>query len=296
MSIETINLTHTYMAGSPQALTAVDHVSLAIPDGSAVGLMGPTGSGKSTLVQHFNGLLRPTSGQVLVDGEDLWAGGKVDLRAVRRKVGLIFQFPEQQLFEETVRADIAFGPKNLGLSDEECRARVDEALGMVGIIGREAEELGARSPFSLSGGQMRRVAIAGVLAMKPSTLILDEPTAGLDPRGRLNLLSTLERLHGEWGLTLIVVSHNMEDLARLSRRVIVLDAGRVIRDGPPREVFADPEALRAIGLDAPPVVGLMRGLRLRGANVRTDILDPAEAATEIERWLGEKERGGGGRP
>lgn len=305
MSLETIDLVHIYMPGTPQALAAVDGVSLKLEDGEAVGIMGPTGSGKSTLVQHFNGLLRPTSGRVLVDGEDLWSRGgdgpeergraarqrrRVDLRAVRRKVGLIFQFPEHQLFEETVFDDIAFGPRNLGLRDAEIKERVDEALEIVGLAGGDAggddgTAIARRSPFGLSGGQMRRVAIAGVLAMKPKTLVLDEPTAGLDPRGRQGLLETLLRLHHDLGLTLVVVSHNMEDLARLADRVLVLDNGRIVEQGPTREVFRRVDRLRALGLDAPPVVRLMQSLAQRGADVRTDLLDAPEAAEEIGRWL-----------
>lgn len=309
MSIETVNLVHVYMPGTPRAIAAVDGVSLRLEDGEAVGIMGPTGSGKSTLVQHFNGLLRPTSGRVLIDGEDLWnrqeeqpsqgadkplgrgAKGrdrrKADLRAVRRKVGLIFQFPEHQLFEETVFDDVAFGPRNLGLGEAEVKARVAEALAIVGLAGTGdgAGGIERRSPFGLSGGQMRRVAIAGVLAMKPRTLVLDEPTAGLDPRGRQALLDTLLRLHHDLGLTLVVVSHNMEDLARLVDRVVVLDKGRIVELGPTRQVFSQVERLRALGLDAPPVVCLMRALAARGAAVRTDLLDAAEAAGEIDRWL-----------
>ncbi len=310
-SIETIDLTHVYMAGTARAVVAVDRVSLKVEAGEAVGIVGPTGSGKSTLVQHFNGLLRPSAGRVLVDGRDLWnpagpagpgersrrdPGGRnraesrghvarADLRAVRRKVGLIFQFPEQQLFDETVFDDVAFGPRNLGLDEGEVRERVAEALAAVGLGGPEGEALARRSPFGLSGGQMRRVAVAGVLAMRPETLVLDEPTAGLDPRGRQGLLDTLLRLRRERGLTLVVVSHNMEDLASLVSRVVVLDRGRVVADGPVREVFSHPDRLRDLGLDAPPVVRLMRALADRGAPVRTDLLYPAEAAEEIGRWL-----------
>ncbi len=322
MSIETVDLVHVYMPGTPRAIAAVDGVSLRLEDGEAVGIMGPTGSGKSTLVQHFNGLLRPTSGRVLIDGEDLWgrqdpgssdgatgrdgrAGGrdgrgvegrdrrKTDLRAVRRKVGLIFQFPEHQLFEESVFDDVAFGPRNLGLGEVEVKARVAEALAIVGLAGAGdgAGGIERRSPFGLSGGQMRRVAIAGVLAMKPRTLVLDEPTAGLDPRGRQALLDTLLRLHHDLGLTLVVVSHNMEDLARLVDRIVVLDRGRIVETGSTRQIFSQVERLRALGLDAPPVVRLMLALAGRGAGVRTDLLDAAEAAEEINRWL--RERGGG---
>ena len=303
MSIETRDLTHVYMSGTPRAIAAVDGISLRIEDGEAVGIMGPTGSGKSTLVQHFNGLLRPTSGHVLVDDTDLWGAGaagrgrgrRVDLRGVRRKVGLIFQFPEHQLFEETVLADVSFGPRNLGLPEAEIKDRVAEALRIVGLGVDGAEGIGRRSPFGLSGGQMRRVAIAGVLAMRPSTLVLDEPTAGLDPRGRAGLLDTLADLHHKLGLTLVVVSHNMEDLAFLVDRVIVLDKGKIVGDGPTREVFSRPDRLRSLGLDAPPVVGLMHALAARGAKVRTDLLYPEEAVAEIMRWLGTRAKGQRGR-
>jgi energy-coupling factor transport system ATP-binding protein len=298
MPVETIDLRHVYMSGTSRAIAAVDGVSLVIGAGEAVGIMGPTGSGKSTLVQHFNGLLRPTSGRILVDGVDLWNGAKAALRSVRRKVGLIFQFPEHQLFEETVFDDIAFGPRNLGLPEEEIKSRVGEAMEIVGLGGEQAEVIGRRSPFGLSGGQMRRVAIAGVLAMRPSILVLDEPTAGLDPRGRQGLLETLLRLHHESGLTLVVVSHNMEDLARLVDRVVVLERGKVALEGPAREVFSRADRLRTLGLDAPPPVRLLQAMAGRGATVRTDLLAPAPAAEEILRWLKEKERrpvGTGGR-
>lgn len=298
MSIETIALTHTYMAGTSRAVVAVDEVSLRIGDRESVGIIGPTGSGKSTLVQHFNGLLRPTSGRVLVDGLDLWEtdrddpvrgrrgrGRRSELRSIRQKVGLVFQFAEHQLFEETVFDDVAFGPRNLGLDESEVRERVAGALAAVGFDPEEAKALGQRSPFTLSGGQMRRVAVAGVLAMRPATLVLDEPTAGLDPRGRVGLLDALTRLHRETGLTLVVVSHNMEDLARLVDRVVVLDRGRVVEDDGVREVFSQTERLRALGLDVPPVVSLMQALAGRGAPVRTGLLDAAEAAEEISRWL-----------
>jgi len=311
MSIETIDLTHVYMAGTTRAITAVDGFNLRVGDGEAVGIVGPTGSGKSTLVQHFNGLLRPTSGRVLVDGEDLWSPlpardgrtserrhrpGKADLRKVRQKVGLIFQFPEHQLFEEKVYDDIAFGPRNLGLPAADVADRVTTALDMVGVRGAEAEALGSRSPFSLSGGQMRRVAIAGVLAMRPATLVLDEPTAGLDPRGRRELLEALVKLREEWGLTLIIVSHNMEDLARLVSRVVVMNRGRLVADGPVRYIFQDADGLRDLGLDAPTATVLMQELSCRGARVRTDIIDPAEAATEIDRWLRAGRPGRGASP
>lgn len=305
MPIETRNLSHIYLAGTARAVRALDEVSLHIADGEAVGVMGATGSGKSTLVQHFNGLLRPSSGQVLVDGRDLWAadasegpgrhsGGRrgrrrrrarSDLRWVRQKVGLIFQFPEQQLFEETVFDDVAFGPRNLGLGEDEVEERVHQSLARVGLDSDEARELGRRSPFTLSGGQMRRVAIAGVLAMRPAVLVLDEPTAGLDPQGRRDLLAALRRLHDTQRITLVVVSHHMEDLAALARRLIVLERGHVVLDGPAEHVFGQSDRLAALGLEAPATVALLQSLVERGAEVDAAALDPSAAAAELDRWL-----------
>lgn len=284
MAVVFEKVTHVFMPGSPFMTTAIQDISLTIEDGEFVGLIGHTGSGKSTLIQHINGLLKPTSGRVEVGGIDTARKG-ADMVRLRRMVGLVFQYPEHQLFEETVADDVAFGPRNLGLGEDEVKERVREALEAVGFRGDDAAAIGRRSPFGLSGGQMRRVAVAGVLAMRPGTLVLDEPTAGLDPRGRQGLLDTLLRLHRERGLTLVVVSHNMEDLARLVDRVIVLDRGRVVLKGPTRQVFGDPDRLRELGLDAPPVVTLLRDLARRGAVVRTDLLEPAEAAAEIDRWL-----------
>lgn len=304
MPIETRSLSHIYLAGTTRAVRALDEVSLHIADGEAVGVMGATGSGKSTLVQHFNGLLRPSSGKVLVDGRDLWAAeseepgrqasarrgrrrrrGRSDLRWVRQKVGLIFQFPEQQLFEETVFDDVAFGPRNLGLGEDEVEERVNQSLAWVGLDDHEARELGRRSPFTLSGGQMRRVAIAGVLAMRPAVLVLDEPTAGLDPQGRRDLLAALRRLHDTHRITLVVVSHHMEDLAALARRLIVLERGRVVLDGPAEHVFGQSDRLAALGLEAPATVALLKSLVERGAEVDVAALDPSAAAAELDRWL-----------
>ncbi|HBK86382.1 MAG TPA: energy-coupling factor transporter ATPase, partial [Firmicutes bacterium] len=235
------------------------------------------GSGKSTLVQHFNGLIRPTQGEVLVDGRDL-ADKTTDLRAVRQRVGLIFQYPEHQLFEETVFADVAFGPKNQGVSVAELRERVHEALALVGL---DPDAIVDRSPFELSGGQMRRVAIAGVLAMRPTVLVLDEPTAGLDPKGRDELLAQLKELHSKSGMTVILVSHSMEDIARVATRLIVLAGGQVIADGTPRAVFAQAKMLTEVGLGVPQVTELMLALRERGYNVPDVALTVEEACAII---------------
>lgn len=281
MPIELQGITHIYHAGTALAATAIEDVSLTIDDGDFIGLIGPTGSGKSTLVQHLNGLLKPTRGRVLVDGVDIAARG-ADLRAIRQKVGIIFQYPEHQLFDETVAADVAFGPRNLGLPQDEVDRRVAAALAAVGID----EATAKRSPFALSGGQMRRVAIAGVLAMEPKVLVLDEPAAGLDPRGREEILGRIKRLHEERGLTVVLVSHNMEDVARLARRVVVMHRGRVVMDGSPRLVFSRADQLAEIGLGVPPMTELSKRLRARGVDVPSDLLTVDEAREAIIRALG----------
>ena len=252
-------LTHTYSAGTPFEKTAIENISLTIPQGSFVGVLGHTGSGKSTFIQHLNALLKPTSGRVLVDGEDVNQDKKTR-RAVKSKVGLVFQYPEYQLFEETVYADIAFGPKNMGMDKEEIDRRVHEAAGFVGV----EEELLERSPLELSGGQKRRIAIAGVIAMRPSVLILDEPTAGLDPAGCRQILDNIVRYREESGATVIIVSHNMDDAARLTERLIVFDRGRVAMDGAPGEIFSQPERLVEIGLSVPQSTRLAMCLRAAG--------------------------------
>ena len=257
MPIEVKNLSHVYAQGSPFQSAAVQDVSFTLGEGELVGLIGHTGSGKSTLVQHLNGLVKPTSGTVLVDGMDLWAKG-TDLRAVRKKVGLVFQYPEYQLFEETVLKDIAFGPRNLGLSEAQAQERAREAAKAVNL----PEEVLERSPFDLSGGQKRRVAIAGVLAMHPRTLILDEPAAGLDPSGRREMLALLKALHGR-GMTLVMVSQSMTDVSRLCKRVLVMNQGRLVMDGAPGEVFGRAAELKAMGLGLPR--GAELALRLREA-------------------------------
>ncbi|HHX27643.1 MAG: energy-coupling factor transporter ATPase [Bacillota bacterium] len=282
MPIEVRSLTHIYHRGSTSEAVALKDVSFRIDNGEFVGLIGPTGSGKSTLIQHLNGLLKPTSGEVLVDGQNIWDKG-MSLRKLRQRVGLVFQYAEQQVFEETVRQDIAFGPRNLGLSEREVMERVEEAARMVGL----PADLLDRSPFELSGGQLRRVAIAGVAAMKPEVLILDEPAAGLDPRGRDGILSRIQEMH-RGGMTVILVSHNMEDVARLCGRLLVLNKGELVADGTPREVFSRNEFVKKIGLRAPDVVNLMEKLRERGWNVRTDIVNVDEALKEILRELGKE--------
>lgn len=282
MPIVVEKLTHTYMPGSPFQATAIHDVSLMIEDGSFIGLIGHTGSGKSTLIQHLNGLLRPTSGRVLVDGKDLFAKD-TDKREVRRKVGLVFQYPENQLFEETVAADIAFGPKNLGLSRAEIDERVRDACRQVQI---DYETLRERSVFELSGGQMRRVAIAGVLAMQPGTLILDEPCAGLDPRGRDEILGLIRGLHEERGTTVVMVSHSMDDVAALVGRVVVMNKGTIVMDGTPREIFMRGKELRAMGLDVPEAAQLAARLRETGFDVPGDAYLPGELLDAIKRIVG----------
>ena len=266
MPIVCENLTHTYMADSPFQATALHGINLTIGDGDFLGLIGHTGSGKTTLVMHLNALLKPTEGRVLVDGQDINAK-EFDRREVRRRVGLVFQYPEHQLFEETVAKDVGFGPRNLDLSDGEVEERVTEALLRVGLPAADIQE---RSPFDLSGGQMRRVAIAGVLAMRPSTLILDEPTAGLDPSGRRDILSLIQHLHAQ-GVTVVMVSHSMEDVSRLATRIAVMNHGGLAMLDAPGEVFSHGPELSAMGLDVPPAVQLAHALRARGMEVPKDV-------------------------
>ena len=263
MSIVIEQLNYVYMSGGPYETKALNNVNLTIGDGEFIGLIGHTGSGKSTLVQHLNGLIMPTSGRVLVDGMDL-ADKATDRRAVRQRVGLVFQYPENQLFEETVEKDIAFGPKNLGLDEQEIARRVKDAMRRVAL---NYDKLHDRSVFELSGGQMRRVAIAGVLAMEPEVLVLDEPCAGLDPRGREEILGLIKKLHEEAGTTIVMVSHSMDDVASLAERVIVMNHGEVAMDGTPRDVFSCGEELRGMGLDVPQAVQLAQKLRDRGYDI-----------------------------
>ena len=260
MSVITVEeLRHPYSAGTPFEKTAIEDISLEIPQGQFVGILGHTGSGKSTFIQHLNALLQPTSGRVLLDGEDI-NRDKKSRHDVKWKVGLVFQYPEYQLFEETVFADIAFGPKNMGLSKEEIDERVREAAGFVGVD----EKLFERSPLELSGGQQRRVAIAGVIAMRPGVLILDEPTAGLDPSGSRKIMDNIRRYREQSGATVIIVSHNMDDAARLTERLIVFDHGHIAMDGTPEEVFSRPQELIDIGLNVPQSTALAMALRERG--------------------------------
>ena len=272
MPIELKNLTHTYSEGSAYQATAIRDVNLTIEDGEFIAVVGHTGSGKSTLVQHLNGLLKPTGGQVLIDGEDLNAPG-ADRRRIRQKVGLVFQYPEYQLFEETVARDIAFGPKNLGRSAEETDARVRRAMAHVHL---DYDKYAERSPFELSGGQMRRVAIAGVLAMEPKVLILDEPTAGLDPRGRDRILGMVQELHARGGTTVIMVSHSMDDVARLATRLVVMSRGELVATGTPREIFRQVDMMESIGLGVPEAARLCALLRQRGVKLPDDLYTPEE--------------------
>lgn len=282
MSIVIEHLNYVYMQGGPYETKALDDVSLTINDGEFIGLIGHTGSGKSTLVQHLNGLILPTSGRITVDGMDL-ADKNTDKRAIRRRVGLVFQYPENQLFEETVAKDIAFGPKNLGLDEAEIDRRVRTAMRRVAL---DYDTLAQRSVFELSGGQMRRVAIAGVLAMEPQTLVLDEPCAGLDPKGREEILGLISDLHRESGATIVMVSHSMDDVAALAERVIVMNHGKAVMDGTPREVFSRGEELRAIGLDVPQAVELAQKLREKGFDVPGGIYRIEEVRAAVEAIVG----------
>lgn len=259
MPIEIKHLDHIYMPDSPFETKALDDVTLTIGDGEFVGLIGHTGSGKSTLVQHLNGLMKPDHGSVIVDGMDV-SNKDTDMREVRRRVGLVFQYPEHQLFEETVRKDVSFGPRNLGCTEQEIEERVVKACRQVGL----SEDKLDKSPFDLSGGNKRRVAIAGVLAMRPRVLVLDEPTAGLDPHGRNELLELIRRLHEEEGNTIVMVSHSMDDIASLAQRIIVMNKGRVAMDGTPREVFAHPQELVDMHLGVPAAAQLAMELKKRG--------------------------------
>jgi energy-coupling factor transport system ATP-binding protein len=252
-------------------------ISLEIRQGEFVGIIGETGSGKSTLVQHFNGLLKPSSGQMLLNGHDLWAKD-TDLRKIRSRIALLFQFPEHQLFEETVFKDVAFGPRNQGLEGDELEERVRFGLELTGLDYGTYKE---RSPFNLSGGEKRRVALAGVLAMKPEVVILDEPTAGMDPSGRRFLMEQIGRFHREENLTVILVTHNMEEVSRLAKRLFVFSKGQLLLQGTPAEVFKNPELIREIGLDLPPVTDLLHKLKKFKPDIRTDIFSLEEVSEEI---------------
>lgn len=284
MSIQIQHLTHTYMPDSPFTSVALHNVSLTIEDGEFIGLLGHTGSGKTTLVQHLNGLIRPTDGKVIVDGLDL-SDKRTSLLEVRKKVGLVFQYPEYQLFEETVARDVAFGPKNMGLSQPEIDRRVHEAIERVGL---NYDDIAQRSPFELSGGQMRRVAIAGVLAMEPGTLILDEPTAGLDPAGRRSILNMVRRLHAEGGLTVVMVSHSMDDISTLATRLIVMSRGEVVLTGTPREVFMHRDLMQSIGLGVPQAAELASRLRQQGYDLPEGLYTLNEVRSAILRLAGKE--------
>ena len=274
-------LSHIYSAGTPFQKTAIENIELRIPQGQFVGLLGHTGSGKSTFVQHLNALLQPTSGRVLLDGEDINKDKKTR-RDVKWKVGLVFQYPEYQLFEETVYADIAFGPKNMGLGKEEIDERVKEAASFVGVD----PELFEKSPLELSGGQKRRIAIAGVIAMRPGVLILDEPTAGLDPAGCRQIMDNICRYQRESGATVLIVSHNMDDAARLCERLIVFDHGHVVMDGTPEAVFSRPQELIDIGLAVPQSTAIAMALQERGLALRGAVYTHEQLLAAIEEAKG----------
>ena len=278
--IKAENVNYIYQQGMPFERQALYDVNIEIEDGSLVALIGHTGSGKSTLIQHFNALVKPTSGKIIINGIDVTAP-KADLRLVRKTVGLVFQYPEHQLFEETVYKDIAFGPKNMGFSDEEIDKRVRESAALVGL----KEKHLTRSPFDLSGGQKRRVAIAGVLAMNPKVLILDEPTAGLDPAGRDEILDLVARMHRERNMTVILVSHSMEDVAKYVERIIVMNHGQVMFDDTPKEVFRHYKELETIGLAAPQVTYLMHELKEHGLSVDTEATTVEEARASLMQAL-----------
>lgn len=284
MIINIKDLNYIYNPNTPFEKKALDNINLQINEGDFIGLIGHTGSGKSTLVQHLNGLMKPTSGLIEIEGKSIVEKG-AKLREIRQKVGLVFQYPEHQLFEETVYKDIAFGPKNLGLDDEEVDKRVKSAMEDVGL---DFQTLKDRSPFELSGGQKRRVAIAGVIAMKPKVLVLDEPTAGLDPNGRDEILDEIELLYKKEGITIILVSHSMEDVARLVNRILVMDKGSIVMDDSTREVFKRAEELQKIGLGIPQITSFMRDFKAKGHDVRDDILTVEEAKTEIMKFLRRK--------
>ncbi len=282
--IETQNLTYVYSEGTPFRKVAIEDINISIEEGEFVGIIGHTGSGKSTLVQHLNGLLKPTSGTILYDGKDIHSS-KEFTRSVRFNVGLCFQYPEYQLFESSVYKDIAFGPQNMGLSEEEINEHVLRAADFVGI----KKEMLKKSPFDLSGGEKRRVAIAGVIAMEPKVLILDEPTAGLDPKGRDTIADMIDNYRKSTGSTVIVVSHSMEDVAKSASKVLVMNKGQVEFFTGVKEVFSNAQRLVEIGLNVPQITGILMDLKAKGYNVRTDIYSVDEAKSELLRFF--KERG-----
>ena len=278
--LEVKNLTYTYSSGTPFEHKALDNVSFSVNRGEFIGIIGHTGSGKSTLIQQLNGLLKPTSGAVLLDGKDIWSDKKLT-RQARFRVGLVFQYPEYQLFEETVYKDIAFGPKNMGLDEKEIDRRVREAASFVGLTEKQLEV----SPFDLSGGQKRRVAIAGVIAMEPEVLILDEPTAGLDPNGRAEILNNIENYRRTMNATVMMISHSMEDVARLTDRLLVMNNSRLAMDAPPAEVFAHAEELVDMGLNIPQVTQVFLHLRKLGLDVE-NVYTIDQAVTQLRKIRG----------
>lgn len=282
MSIELKNVTYTYSPGTAYEIHALKDINLTIPDGQFIGIIGHTGSGKSTLIQHFNALIQPTSGTILYNGEDIWAE-KYNRKALRSEVGLVFQYPEHQLFESDVLSDVCFGPMNQGLTREEAEAEAKKALQQVGF----KEKNYGKSPFELSGGQKKRVAIAGVLAMNPKILILDEPTAGLDPKGRDDILDQIAELHKVRGITIILVSHSMEDIAKYVERLIVMNRGEAVFDDHPRAVFAHYQELESMGLAAPQITYIMHALKDHGLQVDEDATTVEEARSSILSALSE---------
>ena len=298
MILELKNVSFTYSQGTTYSVKALDNINLSIDEGQFIGVIGHTGSGKSTLIQHLNGLMQPTEGQVFYEGQDIWGStnpaeqgkkkvskkNRYDLRSLRTHVGLVFQYPENQLFETDVISDVSFGPKNQGLDETEIRRRAEEALRQTGV----AEKFWKVSPFELSGGQKRRVAIAGVLAMNPKVLILDEPTAGLDPQGRDDILDQIKKLHDERGITILLVSHGMEDVANYADRIIVVNDGKIAYDGTPKEVFSHYRELEQMGLAAPQTTYIVNELAERGMDVDTTATTITEAKESILKALLEK--------
>ena len=279
--IEINNLTHIYSEGLPFEKKAIDDLTLKIEENEFIGLIGHTGSGKSTFIQHLNGLLKPSSGEIIIDGTRVDKSG-ANLTDLRKKVGLVFQYPEYQLFEETIERDIAFGPGNLDITEEEVQRRVKSSMDSVGL---DYETYKDKSPFELSGGLKRRVAIAGVLAMEPKVLILDEPTAGLDPRGRDEILSEIKEIHEKRKITVILVSHSMEDVAKIANRIIVFDKGRVFLDSNPREIFRNEDKLLSVGLGIPQITSLMRTLKKKGLDINEDAITVEEAKESLIKYL-----------
>ena len=287
MSNKIENLTHIYSPNGPFEKKALDNVNIEINDGDFVAIIGHTGSGKSTLIQHMNGLEKATSGKIFIDDIDITTKD-VKLTDIRKKVGLVFQYSEYQLFEETIERDIAFGPTNLKLNEEEIKNRVKKAMEMVGL---DYETYKDKSPFDLSGGQKRRVAIAGVIAMEPKVLILDEPTAGLDPKGRDDILGQIRQLHDKYGMTIVLVSHSMEDVAKLAEKVIVMNKGKVVLTGTPKEVFKEVDILEEIGLGVPQVTYLMKELIKKGFDVSDEAYTIEQAKEEILKFFKSANRG-----